>query len=284
LFHVNTDSLIFTNIINSGGDGCISLYLSSILNQLKHLNTFENREIIYLSRDIPIFNYFICPELAIFKLFMWQRSIVQNPSHIKTYFSLNENWDSWLAIGKKILDEYNKIPSREIWSTTSINSTLKQIDYCVETKEFASVHDIINIYNALERSIGHIEKQAESGFRISIGDDLVQTKIGFKFYKNEKTVGENAFLALVNDRKLVYLNYSTLEIIYTDDILFAERTYRHFQNEMNKSNLLSETGELIRIKYFNLMRERIQIGRDSVKNYNSDHHYKTTVNKIDIWN
>ncbi|HEY1870304.1 MAG TPA: hypothetical protein VGG71_04560, partial [Chitinophagaceae bacterium] len=273
LFHINSNSLIFNNLINDSGDCSISLYLNSILNQLKHLNTFENREIIYLSRDIPIFNYFICPELAIFKFFTWQRSLVQTSSYLKKYFSLNENWDSCLAIGRKILDEYYKIPSREIWSATSINSILKQIDYYVETNEFASVQDIIGVYDALERSIGHIEKQAESGFRFLIGCDHLQTKIVYKFYKNEKVVGENAFLALLNDNKLVYLNCSALEIIYTGDILFAERTFKHFLNEINKSNLLSESGELERIKYFNLMREKIQSGRDSVINYKSDRHY-----------
>jgi len=57
---------------------------------------------------------------------------------------------------------------------------------------------------------------------------------------------------------MVYINHSVLNIITTKDPAFSEYTYHHFQNIMRKSTLISNTGEKVRNRYFNLLREKVE--------------------------
>lgn len=50
-------------------------YLNNILLDLQRIDSFAERDIIYMAKDIPLFYLFLFPELASFKIFFWQRSL-----------------------------------------------------------------------------------------------------------------------------------------------------------------------------------------------------------------
>ena len=72
-------------------------------------------------------------------------------------------------------------------------------------------------------------------------------------------LGDNCNLAVLNNTKVVYINHTVLNIIMTKDPVFTEYTYQHLQNIMRKSTLMSNVGEKERRKFFNGMREKIEI-------------------------
>ena len=47
--------------------------------QLERLQKSEDAKIIYAAEEIPIFHSFFSKELAAFKLFYWQRSVLNIP-------------------------------------------------------------------------------------------------------------------------------------------------------------------------------------------------------------
>ena len=268
LLYLNSESVIFSGRYADHSNFSFEDYLTkNILGQLEFMNSFEKKELLYLNKDIPIFHFFNFHELAAFKFFFWMKTILQYPMFGSSLFSANEFMDSLEKVGKKIVEEYNKLPSQEIWNIESINSTIHQIEYYKDTRVFASSEDIIRLYDALEATINHIEKQAEVGWKFTLDGKTSSPKSSYKVFVNEFILGDNTLIALLNDTKIAYINHSVINVLWTKDTAFAEHTYQHFQNIIRRSSLISDVGEKERNRFFNGMREKIHHRKKAAEHY-----------------
>lgn len=267
LFQINSEAIIFSGKNADSSNFSFDLYLQNILRQLQFMNSFERRELIFINKDIPPFHNFYFPELSAFKFFFWMKTLLQYPLFGKTIFVMDEYMQSLQHTGQMIIQEYNKVPSQEIWNVENINSTIRQIEYYKETRVFASARDIAYLYECLLKTINHIEAQAENGIKFLPGEKTIPTRAAYKMYVNEFILGDNTTLAILNESKVVYLNHSVLNIIQTKDTAFTEYTYQHFQNLVRKSTPISVVGEKERSKFFNTMREKIENRKNAIGHY-----------------
>jgi hypothetical protein len=269
LFYINSESVIFSGKLADNNNHTFDLWLKEILAQLKFMNSFDRRELIYVNKDMPVFHYFHYPELAAFKFFFWMKTLLQYPLFGKSLFVSDDFTTGLHGTAIEIVEEYNKMPSQEVWNVENIHSTIRQIEYYKETKVFRSAEDIVGLYDCLEKTIDHIEKQAELGFKFSMPDKKPQSKTIYKLFVNEFVLGDNTLCAILNDTKVVYLNHTVLNFIMTKDTAFAEYTYQHYQNIIRKSTLISDVGEKERSRFFNTMREKIHNRRKAINHYSS---------------
>ena len=258
LFHLKNDSFLFNGPLANKDNFGFEKYLEYLLIQLNYFNSFENRELYYLSKDIFIFHSFGFHELTVFKIFFWMKTILNYPFNGKDLFVLDSIRESVYKIASKISDAYNKIPSTEIWNIESINSTIRQIEYYKQSKIFPSDQDANNVFKGLLDMINHIELQAEAGCKFAVNGKPNAASAPYKFYVNEFILFDNSSLAVLNDTKVVYLNHTVLNVIMTRDPVFAEYTYQHCHNIMRKSTLISHVGEKERNKFFHTMREKVE--------------------------
>lgn len=258
LFQINNNSFLFSGpLINKDNFG-IEMYLEHLLNQLNYFNSFEQRELYYISKDIFIFHCFGFHELTVFKIFFWMKTVLQYPMEGKDMQVLESLRENVFTLTKKMIEAYTKLPSLEIWNDNSIDATIRQIDYYRQSKIFPSDQFALNIYKSLHEMIDHVEKQAEAGCKFSINSKPTLASAPYKFYVNEFMMGDNCNLAILNNTKVVYINHSVLNIIMTKDPVFAEYTYQHAQNLIRRSTLMSYVGEKERRKFFNGLREKIE--------------------------
>src|SRR5450432_199175 len=251
LFHLSNDSFLFSGpLINKDNFG-IELYLEHLLSQLNYFNSFEHRELFYLSKDTYIFHCFGFHELTVFKIFFWMKTILQYPFDGKDIVVLESIRESIFKITSKMIEAYNKLPSVEIWHDDSINATIKQIDYYRQSKIFPSDEYALGVYKSLLNMVDHIEKQAEAGCKFAVGGTPNASSAPYKFYVNEFIMGDNCNVAVLNNMKVVYINHTVLNILMTKDIGFTEYTYQHYLNIMRKSTLMSNVGEKERRRFFN---------------------------------
>jgi hypothetical protein len=138
-------------------------YLSGILQELLQLNSFMKKEIIYLTKDIPIFHNFSTEPLFAFRYFFWMKSILRHPEFENRHFTLDCLTPEIKKLGTDIIGAYNSISSTEIWNTECVNSVIFQVEYYREAGVFSSTKDIKTIYNAVEETIYHLKDQAEHG-------------------------------------------------------------------------------------------------------------------------
>ena len=192
------------------------------------------------------------------------KTLLQYPLFGKTIFVMDEFMQSLQHTGQMIIQEYNKVPSQEIWNVENINSTIRQIEYYKETNVFASEEDIQKIYDCLEKSIDFVESQAEAGYKINQPGKGPQQGAPLNIYINDFILGDNTYMPILNGRKIVFLTHSHLNYMNTRDASFAEYTYNHFQNILHKSTLISVVGEKERRRFFNRIRLNIDARKIAV--------------------
>jgi hypothetical protein len=258
ILHLNNDSILFSGPLIDKDSFGFEKYLEHLLNQLNYFNSFENRELYFMSKDIFIFHTFGFHELTVFKIFFWMKTILNYPFKGSEIFTLDALRESVFKIASKISDAYNKIPSQEMWNIETIHTTIRQIDYYRQSKVFSSDRDALAIYASIISMLDHLEMQAEAGCKFSINGIPNSTSASYKIYVNEFFLGDNFALANLNNTKVSYINHTFLNVFMTKDQVFGEYAYRHIQNMLRKSTLISNVGEKERRRFFNSMREKVE--------------------------
>ena len=188
--HLNSDSVLFTGKLADRTNFNFELYLQDFLRQMQMVNSFEEKEIYYWSKDVPVFYHYQFPEFAAFKCFFWMKTVLEYPEYNRMKFNFADFDVSLLKTGEKILETYNCIPSHEIWNVDNINTYLQQIEYYKDTNVFTSQNDILILYECLEKLVDHCEAQAEVGYKFN-RNAKGSTGAACKVYVNEFIVGDN---------------------------------------------------------------------------------------------
>jgi len=232
--------------------------LNSIHEQLKYINSFRSKEMLYLCKDMPIWQFYLFPELAAFKTFVWAKTIHNEPAFSGKLFSLDEfKFDDCVAVGKQIINEYNQIPSIELWNEESINSTLNQIKYYRDSGGFKNNKDLDTVVDSFEVTIEHLKQQAEKGVKFMPGDTDIMHKATVQLYINEIVIGSNTVLAEVDNKTVSFIPYNVFSYIITKDELFNKSVFEGFHTLKSRSTLISGTGEKDRNRFFTFMKDKI---------------------------
>ena len=175
---LKNDSVVFrAPDINDVGIDLVE-YLKGMLSQIKYFNSFTNRRLLYLCKDLPIFHFYLFPEIAAFKSFFWVKTVLNQNEFGKKSFSVRDHgFDECFQLGQEILKEYNLIPSTELWNLESINSTISQIEYYQDAGIFSSREDFIAVLESLGKMIWHLTKYLRTTFGILCVKPLMQKRI-----------------------------------------------------------------------------------------------------------
>ena len=251
------DTVSFTSIQVENNHQSFERYLEGILKNLQHLSLAESKELLYLTKDIPLFYNFLFRPLFAFRYFFWMKSILQHPDFISIPFSGNLLPAHLEDTGRKINEAYNAIPSTEIWNTECINSTIAQVEYYREAGYFQSEEDIRLIYDALRDLVEHLRDQAEAGCKFLPGENSRMKKNNFLFFYNRVVLGDNTIMALANHKKTLYLSYDVLNYMITRDESMCTKVYEQLQMLMRRATILSNTSEKQRNIFFNILLKKI---------------------------
>lgn len=234
-------------------------HLKGMLQQLKYLNSFKEKQILYLCKDLPIWQFYLFPEVAIFKTFFWIKTLLNQPEYSHQLFSLSANsFDEYLEIGRLINREYNELPCIELWNKESINSTLSQIQYYKDAAIFKTTGDLEAVVDSFEKTVDHLEQQAEKGLKFMPGGSDITYRAPLQLFINEVVIGSNTILAEGDAVKMAFIPYNVFSYMVTKDVGFAESNFLLFRNLVSRSTLISGTGEKERNKFFRLLKEKIR--------------------------
>jgi len=226
-------------------------WLGLILADTKSIIESKEKEIIYAAKDPPIFHHFQIPELAAFKMFVWQKTLCQFPEFEGKKFNLDDTDTEIMGMGRQLLSLSNKIPTTEIWNEDTFNITLRQMEYYRVSGYFQKEDDLLNLCDKLEKWICHIKKQAECGFKFMYGEPAEGLENTFRMYENEVVLNDNSILVRRDDSTTVYLTFNTLSLLITQSPLFCENINNYFSKLIRKSNQISVSGAKERNRFFN---------------------------------
>jgi len=257
ILNVQSGSTLFQSIRINTQNYQYEQYLKDLIQQLKYVNSFIHKEIIYRSKDVPLIHNFYFQPLIAFRYFFWMKTIIQHPDFQDRDFELNCVTPEIEQLSKDLLYEYIKIPSTEIWNTECINAAIIQIEFYKDSGYFARAADIKTIYDALEETLVHIKNQVEYGCKFMPAENPESKKINLKFFYNRAELGDNTIMIVTDHVKTVFLNYDRLNYLTTRDESFCNPCYDDLQNIMKRATIISQTSEKQRNIFFNIILNKI---------------------------
>lgn len=257
VLNVQDGSTLFQNVRINTQIYTYEQYLKDLLKQLKYISSFIHKEIIYRTKDMPIFHNFYYEPLIAFRYFFWMKTIIRHPDFSGKDFTMNCVSAEIVALSQEISRVYNSIHSTEIWNTECINAAISQIEFYKESGYFSSAADIKLVYDSLEETFLHLKNQVEYGGKFMPNENREMKKNNFTFFYNRVVLGDNTILAVTDNIKTVFLNYDALNYIFTRDEAFCNHCHEDLQNLMKRSTIISETSEKQRNIFFGIMLHKI---------------------------
>jgi hypothetical protein len=259
ILNLKSDSVLFSGNYIRHKDFDFLKYLDGQYKSLSYVAGFEQKELIYFSKDIPIFYYYMFPELAAFKFFVWMKTLLQFPEYTFEKFSAEKIDNIFFEKAKKIAVASCQIPTTEILNVENIQTTLRQIEYYKDTKLFLSKSELDLLYAKLEEMVDHMENMCNAGRKYFPGQKPLLSQPSLKMYVNDFVIGDNGNLAILNGNKMCFMAHNTMNLLSTQDEEFCNYSYDFIQNIIRKSTQISDIGERERVIFFNMIRERIDL-------------------------
>lgn len=238
-------------------------YLAEMLNTFRHFQQFREKEMIYLTKDYPIYHYFQFPEIASFKYFFWMKTYLNFPEMQKQKFRIGHFLEELTAIGLEIASLYAKMPSVEIHNPDNILTTLRQIEYYKDSHFFETMDDIEKVYESLSAMIDHMEDQAINGKKYLVGTRPHPAHEDYHVYVTDFFIGDNTQLVKLDGRLLCYKVHNGINYLITSDTEFCLQTNRFVETVISKSAYISSVGEKERSRFFTMIRERMDAYRNN---------------------
>jgi len=265
LMNIQTGAFQFQGNILDSKTFRFDAYLTGVMHSVAYINSFKEKEFFYLCKDSPIFHHFYFKEFAAFKYYFWMSTLLFFPEFRNKKVDFDEYPDELFNIGQKILHMYEEMDGVEIWNAENLNTTLRQIEFYRDGQMFKSDHDVLRLYESLEKYLDHLEKQAELGYKFKYGDPTRKPMGKFHMYFNEVVLGDNHMLAVVDNSKIAFIPHTAINIIMTRDVTYCDKFHQYLQNLMRRSTLISEVSEKERSRFFRLLRERIVRRKESLQ-------------------
>jgi hypothetical protein len=239
-------------------------WLMSILKNLEMIHQFPQRELVYCAKDLPMFHYLAIPELAAFKMYFWMRIYHRYEKYTSVPFDQKVVPAEYLATGDRIYNLYSSIPSTEILSDEVANVTTRQIEYSLESG-FISQSQGAMLFDCFAQLIDKTRNFAANGSKNGKDNN-------YFLYKNDILIADNTIFFKMGDKRVTYLTYNTMNILTTSEESFSNIVENFLKNLINKSVLISLTGERERNKFYKRINDHIAASklRASVMNVSGE--------------
>jgi len=239
-----------------------ALYLDNLLKEITQIASAKESNVVYACQDIPVFHHYNYPDLATFKIFYWMRTIMNLPDLNRIKYDADFQFPELLEVGKKIFDTYTKIPSVEVWTESTIKSTLKQIGFYRESGIFESKDDALRVCAALSKEVEDIQQMAEVSSKLPEDQEINKNDAGdqeesressnknFKFYISDIELTNNCVLVTIGTSQAVYLGHFSFSTMSTKNETYCRKTETWMNNIIKKSTLISGVSEKQRFQFF----------------------------------
>lgn len=239
----NTVTFSYTKLTDSETN--FEAYLLRLCEHLKAINKFETKKIMYVAEEIPIFYSFFSKKLTEFKLFYWQRSVLNIPTYQQQKFNWGIVPASLIEIANQSFKEYLTIPSTEIWTVETVQTGLKQIRFYFESGIITAVHalELLKDYRCMIEMVQQNSADARKN-----KSDKTET---YFLYNSEVMLGTNCIYVQMGDSNYSYISFNTMNSLTTNNPQFCEETEHWLKNLEKKSTLISGVSEKQRYQFFN---------------------------------
>lgn len=231
-------------------------YLKNVARDLKSLLDSGEAHILLTAMDMPYFRQFGFRSLSRFKLFFWQRSVLNLAEYRHKQFDHREAIEAYEAITEQIYAYYHGLASTEIWAPETLESTLKQVQYFADSGMLASPESGLAICDDMEALLDKLEREATIGKKVYLkGPETIESS--FQMYQSDIFLSNNCVQSFVRGRVYTYVSFNSFNSLMSFSPQFSEECNRWIEQIRSKSILLSEVSEKLRYQFFLGLRTRL---------------------------
>lgn len=238
-------------------------YLTDLCNQLRQINAFEEKKIIYAAEEMPIMHSFFNKELTAFKLYYWQRSVLNLEKYQRVKFSFDIIPNELLEIAKDIHTEYMAIPAIEIWTDETINTIIKQVEFYYESGAFTHKDDAIKVLENVKKLADNLSYYAETERKLNSGR---RAGGSYQLYNSDLVIGTNCIHVIAGTNNFSYISFNTMNSLTTANKVFCSEIEHWMKNLIKKSSLISGSAEKQRFQFFRSMHKLIDNSIEKIRN------------------
>jgi len=230
-------------------------YLNTLLSNMKNIRLTQGGEVLLSASDIPLFGLSMFKDLAFFKLFSWGKNVYGFSGSYEEFVNgLDTN--EFLKFCNEIANNYQLIPTTEIWSSNTIDTFLNSVNYHYETDSFNNRKFPIYLCEQLLELINILHKWTEEGQKYP-------KETSFKFYVNEIGIENSFFLFRLHEKTKCMIKLYTVNGLTISDRKFCEETENWLHNLAQRALLISGGSAKERHKFFANQRQKIRYFMDS---------------------
>jgi transcriptional regulator with XRE-family HTH domain len=251
IFSNRNDTVTFSYTKLTDSEKNFESYLNRLLNHLKALNKVDSKKIFYVAEEIPMFYSFFSKKLTQFKLFYWQRSVLNISQYQHQKFEFGFVNSKLIDLAHDAFKEYLNIPSVEIWTNNTVLTNLKQIQFYYESG-ILNKEDALELLEEYKLMVNMVEANASSGRKNKSDPDET-----YMLYASEVVLGTNCIYVMMEQSRYSYISFNTLNSLTTSNPEFCEETEHWVKNLERKSTLISGVAEKQRYQFFSAMYKKI---------------------------
>ena len=225
-------------------------FLQVMYENIESVRTTAGSEIILSAIDIPLFNILPYKELTLFKFFSWAKSVYDYKGNYKTFAKEMERFGVLKGKYEKISEDYQLVPSTEIWTDNTIDIILRLINYHSEMNHFGDEKFPLLLCEQLLELIDTLQKWAEKGTKGS-------KEVSFKFYISKTDIANTFILFKKPEKTNCMIRLYTINALGISDERFCRGTENWLQKSIQRATLISDASEKERFKFFNAQRKKI---------------------------
>ena len=232
-------------------------YMLSLSKNFERLRNANDSNILMSAVDIPLFHLLSNKELTFFKLYVWSHSVYNYEGSFDNFMKEIETPEI-IRCHQKICNDYEFIPSSEIWTEKTIDTILSTINYYIETYKFSNKDLPLTLCKQILDILDKLQKWAENGAK---GDN----KTLFQFYLSEINF-ENSYIILKQpELSKCIVKLFTMNSLNVLDKDFCKETENRLKKLSKQAILLYGNAEKERIKFFNSQRQKVQLLMEKIK-------------------
>jgi hypothetical protein len=245
--------------VNMADQGSYIQYIERLSGTLSALRNTDNCEMFFTAQDIPFYHFLKHTELLFFKLYVWHDVI--NPDRISFHtFCDRLDQKTILPIYEQMYQSYMQIPSSEIWTSQTVDTILRLLDFYMETGAFDSKETVLRLLNSLSQLLDTVSACAVNGYK----DDKKQTP--FSLYACSVDLENNFMLTRHGDRRVCTIKLYTVNSVATDNEAVCRETEKWINDLMLKSAPVSgRTSERERFRFFRTAKNKVSELTDKVE-------------------
>ena len=222
-------------------------YFDRIIGHLRTISKFGDGHIYYVAEEMPLFYSFFSKKLTAFKLFYWQRGVLNVPDYQHAKFSWDLIPQDLINTAHESFKEYLNVASTEVWSEETVFTGLRQIKFYFDSG-LVSREQALELLTDYKTMLEMVQRNATSG-RKNVSDK----KETYLLYNSEVMLVSNCIYIKMGEARYSYISFNTMNSLTTSNPEFCEETEHWIRNLEKKSTLISGVAEKQRYQFFSKM-------------------------------